>query len=383
MAWLSKRWSRLYPETETRSAWRSFGANRNCFIRKGHVCGKLLGASKSCFVACPADDVLEPILELISEKLTKASVEPIIAVRERAYGQDIFCTKICGRIIESRFCTVILDDIADNAGNGALIPNPNVYYEYGLMTALHKHIIPLQKENLELAFNIQSYDTIKYTSRNIGTELDRAIKDAIRITSAEEREQSRAAHLPEKAVLRKLELAGLKRKDDSWFLDEVVDDTDFIGFGQRDFGFYLYLAKIDTHAEIESCLSDLAVVLYRTENKAAELERELSTNEQRVQELVDKRQAEERSSKGRPLLYFTEERELRDLQGRVTKVREWLSLMGTFYVGFILQPTVDPRPLVSSAEDLLRQHPRFSLAVSSEGRIAFGEVVVSLGDDAS
>ena len=102
----------------------------------------MYGVSKSCFIACPTDDDLEPILELMSEKLTKLGIEPIIAVKERAYGQDIFCTKICGKIIESRFCIVILDDTVKGGTN---VPNPNVYYEYGLMTALRKHIIPLQK----------------------------------------------------------------------------------------------------------------------------------------------------------------------------------------------------------------------------------------------
>ncbi len=46
------------------------------------------------------------------------------------------------------------------------------------MTSLRKHIIPLQKDKLKLAFNIQSYDTIKYTDSNISSEIDRAIKDA-------------------------------------------------------------------------------------------------------------------------------------------------------------------------------------------------------------
>src|SRR5574337_706789 len=82
----------------------SSALNEQCFIRKQHKCGKMYGASKSCFIACPTDDDLEPILELMSEKLTKLGIEPIIAVKERAYGQDIFCTKICGKIIESRFC---------------------------------------------------------------------------------------------------------------------------------------------------------------------------------------------------------------------------------------------------------------------------------------
>jgi len=126
-----------------------------CVVRKDHSCGKFLGASKSCFVACPSTEEVETMLALIIEKLTKIGVEPVIAIKERAYGQDIFCTKICGKIIESQFCLVILDDTIEPInGSGANIPNPNVYYEYGLMTALGKYVIPLQKEGQELAFNI-------------------------------------------------------------------------------------------------------------------------------------------------------------------------------------------------------------------------------------
>ncbi len=215
----------------------SLSFNEQCFIRKDHKCEKLFGASKSCFIACPTDDDLEPILGLMSEKLSKVGVEPIIAVKERAYGQDIFCTKICGKIIESRFCIVVLDDTMDDGKN---IPNPNVYYEYGLMTSLRKHIIPLQKEDLGLAFNIQSYDTIKYSAKNITVELDRAIKDALRITEAKEQVDKKTS-LPEKTLLRKLELAGLDLRDSDWVLHEAIGDTNFKGFGQYDKLFYVYL----------------------------------------------------------------------------------------------------------------------------------------------
>jgi hypothetical protein len=115
-----------------------------CLVRKDHSCGKFLGASKSCFIACPSTEEVETILALITEKLTKIGIEPVIAIKDRAYGQDIFCTKICGKIIESQFCLVILDDTIEKInGNEVNIPNPNVYYEYGLMTALGKHVIPL------------------------------------------------------------------------------------------------------------------------------------------------------------------------------------------------------------------------------------------------
>jgi hypothetical protein len=185
MGWQSPAYLRDWLGFSRPSLMESFKVSEKCFIRKQHECGKVFGASKSCFIACPTQDELEPILELMSEKLSRAGIEPIIAVKDRAYGQDIFCTKICGKIIESRFCIVILDDAIVKEVN---IPNPNVYYEYGLMTALRKHIIPLQKEDLKLAFNIQSYDTIKYSSKNVGVELDRAMKDAIKLTESQDKE---------------------------------------------------------------------------------------------------------------------------------------------------------------------------------------------------
>ena len=71
MAWRID--SRMLPfwGMEPRSSMDSLPFNEQCFIRKDHKCGKLFGASKSCFIACPTDDDLEPILGLMSEKLSK------------------------------------------------------------------------------------------------------------------------------------------------------------------------------------------------------------------------------------------------------------------------------------------------------------------------
>ncbi|MCL4552307.1 MAG: hypothetical protein M1305_01950 [Candidatus Marsarchaeota archaeon] len=92
MGWRSKRspWEFPFPGL---SPTTPLSVNQQCFIRKDHSCGKLFGASKSCFIACPTQDDIETVLELISEKLSKAGVEPVIAVKERSYGQDIFCIK--------------------------------------------------------------------------------------------------------------------------------------------------------------------------------------------------------------------------------------------------------------------------------------------------
>lgn len=369
--------------TEGRSSLDSLPFNEQCFIRKDHKCGKLFGASKSCFIACPTDDDLEPILGLMSEKLSKVGVEPIIAVKERAYGQDIFCTKICGKIIESRFCIVILDDTMDDAKN---IPNPNVYYEYGLMTSLRKHIIPLQKENLELAFNIQSYDTIKYSAKNIATELDRAIKDAIRITEAKEQDDKKTS-LPEKTLLRKLELAGLDLRDSDWVLHEAIGDTNFKGFGQYDKSFYVYMGKVDDPSEFQDYLDDLGVILYRTEKKFEELEKNLSDSMKRKREITSemKKTEKEAASTGRPVLSskrisFTHE--LQSVEAQIAETKSKLSLMSTIFIGFVIQSGINAEGFVSDAEELLNQYTRYKLCCSANDAISFGDIEVSFAGPA-
>lgn len=364
---------------ETRSIRDPLPFNEQCFIRKDHKCGKLFGASKSCFIASPKDDELEPILELMSEKLSKVGIEPIIAVKERAYGQDIFCTKICGKIIESRFCIVILDDAMKEGKN---IPNPNVYYEYGLMTSLRKHIIPLQKEDLELAFNIQSYDTIKYSARNIAAELDRAIKDAIRITEAKEKDD-KTTSLPEKTLLRKLELAGLELRDREWILAEAIGDTDFKGFGQYQKGFYVYLGKIDDASEFQDYLEDLGVVLYRTEKKVEELEKKLSDNKKRKKELAaTMKEAEKAASPtGRETpatRRFAFTHELQNVESNIANTKGKLSLMATLFIGFIIRPTIKADQFISDAGELLNQYERYRLTCSANDLISFGDLEVSL-----
>jgi hypothetical protein len=342
----------------------------------------MYGASKSCFIACPTNDDLEPILGLMSEKLSRLGIEPIIAVKERAYGQDIFSTKICGKIIEARFCVVILDDAIKC---GANVPNPNVYYEYGLMTALRKHIIPLQKEDLDLAFNIQSYDTIKYNARNIGTELDRAIRDAAKLTEAKEAERTPEA-VADKVILRKMEMAGFEAKDQEWFLADVISDTAFRGFGQRESKFYVYLGKVDDGDDRQAYLDDLSLAVYRTEKKVKEIQSQLDgLNTQRESETrrieedeFNRLQAPSAKVVGRYRIVRsgvsveTLDAKIRDLEGR-------LNLMGTMYIGFVIGPDQDAAEFRESASALISGHERYRLTYSHGDKIEFGDVVVDFG----
>lgn len=332
--------------------------NEQCFIRKGHKCGKMFGASKSCFIACPSDDGIEMTLELISEKLSKAGIEAIIAVNERAYGQDIFCTKICGKIIESRFCLVLLDDSIIKNKN---IPNPNVYYEYGLMTALQKHIIPLQKDDLKLAFNIQSYDTIKYKSQNIGIELDRAIKDAIKITEAKNILDKKQI-LSNKSLLRKFELANFKIKNESWFLSNLIDDTDFKGFGHHKHGFYLYLGKLDEQKEFQTYLDDLNIVLYRTEEQYKELNHEM-----------------EKIGKNSHQAYIVDAIENDNyIKSVMDDRKEKRDLMSTIYIAFIINPELESSHFLKNAKNIISKYDRFKLVCEKNNIMDFGVLKVDL-----
>ena len=349
-----------------------FKVNERCFIRKEHKCGKIFGASKSCFIACPDEEELEPILELFSEKLAKVGIETTIAVKERAYGQDIFCTKICGKIIESKFCVTILDD---SIVDGKNIPNPNVYYEYGLMTSLGKHIIPLQKEDLKLAFNIQSYDTIKYNPKNIATELDRAIKDAIKITESREKEDKKAGIFSEKSILRSFEISGFKLREADWFLYDVINDTKFKGFGQYDKRFYVYLGKLDDQEEMQTYLDDLNIVLYRTEKKFEKLENDIQELKKEIEDFESyppRSRIERDYSASRSIAHSAHVKE--KLEDKKSKA----DLMSHIYVGFVINSEIDISDFIKNAENMVSKYDRFSLTYSRENEIIFGDVKVNL-----
>ncbi|MCX5697355.1 MAG: hypothetical protein NTU54_05255 [Candidatus Omnitrophica bacterium] len=375
MAWEPiYRYARFARDGDLQSALK---VNNQCFIRKAHKCGKIFGASKSCFIACPSDASIETILALMSEKLAKVGVEPIIAVKERAYGQDIFCTKICGKIIESKFCIVVLDDTIVGSKS---FPNPNVYYEYGLMTSLRKHIIPLQKEKLKLAFNIQSYDTVKYSDINISSELDRAIKDAIKISESSEKVEQES-HISDKTILRKFELVGFDLKNDEWFLNDVIDDTNFKGFGHSEKRGYLYLGNISSENEFQIYLEDFDIVLYRTEKKAKEIKEEIQFYQKRQAEAQAEAQTQEgyvvpvglpgMRRSGYPVREFT---------GKINEAGKKLKLMEKISVGFIIAPQLNSEEFLKKCKAILSKYNgRYKLVCSDvDNNIEVDDIKVSL-----
>ena len=154
--------------------------NEKCFIGMPS-CGYGYESAKLCFIACPSHDSYILKIDAIQDIVESHQYECHIALKRIDPGTFAFCTKICSKIIQSHFCIVFLDPSFDK--NEAEYPNPNVHFEYGMMVSQNKHIIPLQDERFDLAFNISPLDTIKYNDSNFKTKVSDAIKYAIKRSS--------------------------------------------------------------------------------------------------------------------------------------------------------------------------------------------------------
>ena len=82
--------------------------NPNCLIRY-QPCKRIFEGSRMCFIATPFSEEVELELAIIKQKLKENNIEPYIAAEEKEYQKDIFCEKICSKIIESLFCFVVLN----------------------------------------------------------------------------------------------------------------------------------------------------------------------------------------------------------------------------------------------------------------------------------
>lgn len=154
--------------------------NEKCFIGMP-ACGYVYESAKLCFVACPSHEKYTLKIDVIKDLVETLQYECHIALKRIDPGTFAFCTKICSKIIQSQFCIVFLDPSFDK--NNTEYPNPNVHFEYGMMISQNKHIIPLQDERFDLAFNISPLDTIKYNDSNFKTKISDAISYAIKLSS--------------------------------------------------------------------------------------------------------------------------------------------------------------------------------------------------------
>jgi len=156
--------------------------NDNCFIGMPS-CGYFYESAKSCFVACPSDAEYNLKVDVIKNIVESKQYECHIALKRDDPGNFAFCTKICSKIIQSKFCIVLLEP---SKKGKAEYPNPNVHFEYGMMISQNKFIIPLQDEKHDLSFNISPLDTIKYNDTNFKQKVTEIINNAIGIAEGKQ-----------------------------------------------------------------------------------------------------------------------------------------------------------------------------------------------------
>jgi len=151
--------------------------NENCIIGLPR-CDYVFNSNRSCFIAYGfLESRLE--MEILRGILEDRNIEVFEAGGDLEPGKNAFCTKICSKIICSQFCIVLINQ---DTKNNIRVPNANVNMEYGLMLGFNKYIIPFQKQDDILPFNVSGLDTIKYDQGNFKEKAQQAVKKAIEQT---------------------------------------------------------------------------------------------------------------------------------------------------------------------------------------------------------
>jgi hypothetical protein len=184
--------------------------NERCIIGMP-ACGYGFGSARVCFIGRPADGEFQLEEDILRQLLKERNYDGYVALQRLDPGNFAFCTKICSQIITSQFCIVLLNESAHVANPAVKMPNPNVHLEYGMMLSFHKHVIPMQREAEQLAFNIAPLDTIKYKPETFRDKAEQAIDDAI-LRFATKEPPGRPIG-PQSDVLKYMSFKGLRYSD--------------------------------------------------------------------------------------------------------------------------------------------------------------------------
>ncbi len=188
--------------------------SQNCIVSESRECKFLNGQidPELVFIAGSSHPEFNQDIEIIRTVLEQNSLRGYFATFEEGeIGQDAFCTKICSKIIQSRFCIVVLNnpeiivdpipyidpiirpifdkldlnlqqyqkmrDVLRTGRWGITLRNfnPNIYLEYGMMAAFGKRRIPIIQRGHKLPFNIQGIDTLFYKPNELSDSISRHI----------------------------------------------------------------------------------------------------------------------------------------------------------------------------------------------------------------
>lgn len=150
-------------------------------------CDFVFSSTRNCFITYGFNEsALE--MSLLQNLLEKRGIQAIEAGGSLAPGQSAYCAKICSKIITAQFCIVLLNN---EDASGLEVPSANVHMEYGLMLGFNKYVIPFQRANQKLPFNVAGLDTVKYENRDFERLASEAIDQAIAVTT-----QGQATEVP-------------------------------------------------------------------------------------------------------------------------------------------------------------------------------------------
>lgn len=231
-----------------------------------------------------------------------------------------------------------------------------------------------------MAFNIQSHDTIKYSSKNVGAEIETAIRDAIKLTNEKKKENS-YENLVNKSILRKLELAGFEITDKNWILSNVIEDTAFKGFMHRDKNFNAHVGKIDNLIDIQTYIDDLGVVIYRTERKIKSLQEEYDRLNEQCESIAKTIAGEypmllTGHYASRPESPLQEK--FNSIQSKIAVYRTTLKRASKIFLAFIVNPKIDLSTFPETCNLLVKEHSRYIITISRDSKIKFEDTSVDL-----
>ncbi len=225
-------------------------------------CDRIVGRQADVvFIAAPSADGYHFEVEAAKAVIASNGMQPEVAVHEQLLSEDIFCEKVCTKIIESRFCVVFL--------NGS---NPNVFYEYGLMRPFRKRVISLLREDEKPPFNVRHLDTISYPLARLEELLRDAVTAASAATTAPPKSATRrTAKRPVSEfatrVSKLLELLGVSGAAEDW-ISELAEGTAFHCVGGSDGTHFVAVVEAEWYGE--EIIADTLLVCRR-------LDREYST----------------------------------------------------------------------------------------------------------
>jgi hypothetical protein len=68
----------------------------------------------------------------------------------------------------------------------------------------------------------------------------------------------------------------------------------------------------------------------------------------------------------------------KQLDSEINETQNRMSLINNMYVGFIVNPQLDPTEFSKKLGQIFKQYKRYSLVISSSNEIAFGDIKINL-----